>query len=430
MKKIISIAMILLAVSAMAFANAQAEQAPAAPEEITVVMGTSGNANAIIEKLAEFEAANNIKVSIETYAAADVKNKVNINGAAGGSEIDVLAFQPTSDTRAYYANGYLEPLNKYIEKAKGYDYEDFFQASKVSTSVGEIIVGIPYMVEGEIMWYNKDILAKYGAEVPTTFAEMLEVAKKIYDPANNVYAYTLRGQGNNAVGAIAGFLYGFGADFYDAEMKTATVNTPEFLAAVEFYADLCKFGPPGMQNIKHSDGINWFNNGLTAFRIDSYAQSFNHNNPEKSDIAQYLGYAMLPKGNNGTYTPYNTVGWAYGISATSTHKDAAWKFIEWASSYAMDVSCMLKGGFSARAKVWENEEVAKVVDPSLMAVAKLTGETGYPYSLPHNVNAAEVRAIVGEIIDAAQAGKRGAELKAVADDANARIQAILDSEKN
>lgn len=419
---------VLLVVSFSLFASGTNE-AKATQEEITVVIGTSGNANTIQAHLSEFQEKTGIKVNLESYAAADVKNKVNINGAAGGTEIDVFAFQPTTDTRAYYSNGYFAPLNDYIAASKDYAYEDFFPSSRLSTSVDDVIVGIPYMVEGEIMWYNKEILEKYGVSVPTTFAEMLEVAKKVYDPQNNVYAYTLRGQGNNAVGAITGFLYGFGADFYNEDMTVATINTPEALAAIEFYADLCAFGPPGMQNIKHSDGINWFNNGLTAFRIDSYAQSFNHNDPEKSSIAEHLGYAMFPMGEIGTYTPYNTVGWAYAISATSKHKDAAWKFIEWASSYDMEVKSMIAGGFSARSSVWEDSQVAEVVDPELMSVVKQTGAYGYPYSLPRNMNAVGVRALVGELIDAAQTGLRGAELKAVADEINAKIQAILDSEK-
>ena len=409
---------------------ASGQQEGSDKKEITVVMGTSGNANAIQEHLAEFEQSTGIKVNLESYAASDVKNKVNINGAAGGTEIDVFAFQPTTDTRSYYENGYFAPLNDYIANSGSYDYDDFFPSSKLSTTIDDVIVGIPYMVEGEIMWYNKKILDQYDAFVPTTFEEMLEVAPLVTDPDNNVYAYTLRGQGNNAVGAIAGFLYGFGADFYNEEMTKATINSPEAIEAIGFYADLCSYGPPGMQNITHSDGINWFNNGLTAFRIDSYAQSFNHNDPEKSDIADDLGYAMLPVGKIGTYTPYNTVGWAYAISSTSENKDEAWAFIEWASGYEMEVNSMINGGFSARSSVWADPRIAEVIDPELMAVVQKTGEYGYPYSLPHNINAVEVRALVGELIDAAQAGARGTELKKVADVINEKIQAILDSENN
>jgi len=428
MKKRIGLFLTVLFVLSVTLFATGAKETIAQKEEITVVMGTSGNANAIRKHLSGFEDRTGIKVNLESYAAADVQNKVNINGAAGSSEIDVFAFQPTTNTKSYFANGYFEPLNKYIEVSKSYDYEDFFPSARSSTSVDDTIIGVPYMVEGEIMWYNKDILKRYGISVPTTFDEMLAVAEKVYDPANNVYAYTLRGQGNNAVGAIAGFLYGFGAGFFDENMNAA-INTPEALKAIEFYATLCMYGPPGMQNTKHSDGINWFNNGLTAFRVDSYAQSFNHNDPEKSSIAQDLGYAMLPRGKIGTYTPYNTVGWAYAVSATSKHKDAAWKFIEWASGYEMEVESMMEGGFSARSAVWNDPRIAEVVNPELMAVVQQTGEFGYPYSLPNNINAVEVRALIGEVIDAAQSGLRGSELKAVADKINAQIQTILDSEK-
>ena len=79
--------------------------------------------------------------------------------------------------------------------------------------------------------------------------ELLEMCEALNDPENGVYALALRGEGNAAVTQFSGFLYAFGGDFFDEETKTALINTPEFMEAVKFYADLIQnYCPPGSIN--------------------------------------------------------------------------------------------------------------------------------------------------------------------------------------
>ncbi len=396
--------------------------------QITVVTTSSGPILAVQKHLSEFEAETGIKVNLELYEFQEAIDKININAGAGGSDIDVISYRPIQETAAWYNNGYFKPLNDYIAASVDYDYEDFFPSARAVTTVNDDIIGIPYLVEGEMLWYNTELFERYGATVPTNFDELLETCKKLYDPANNVYAISLRGEGNGAVTQFSGFLYGFGGDFFD-ENLTATMNTPEALAALEYYAELVKYGPDGMAAGSTNDSINWFSNGITAMRIDAYAQTFNHTDPDTSVIYDKIGFARFPMGTIGAYTPYNIVAWAWGISSTSKNQDAAWEFVKWASSKEMDVQGMIETGFSARTSAWGDERVAAVVDPTLMQVVQQTGEVGYPYDRPHNANASEVRALVGKMIDLANTGLRGAELAAAVEPLNQQIQAILDGEK-
>ncbi|HRX58947.1 MAG TPA: sugar ABC transporter substrate-binding protein [Eubacteriales bacterium] len=396
---------------------------------ITVVTTSSGPITAVQNNLDEFEAATGITVNMELYEFQEAIDKININAAAGGSDVDVICYRPIQETTTWYNNGYFKTLNDYIAAADDYDYEDFFPSARQVTTVDGNIVGIPYLVEGEMLWYNKKLFEEYGVSVPTNFDELLAAAQALYDPDNNVYGISLRGEGNSAVTQFSGFLYGFGGDFFDDDMN-ATMNTPEALAALEYYADLVALGPDGQAaSSGTADGINWFNNEITAMRIDAYSQTFNHNDPDTALVAENLGYAAFPAGVNGEATPYNIVAWAWGISSTSEHQDAAWEFIKWASSKEMEVQSMLQNGFSARTSAWQDERVAAVVDPELMAVVEETGEVGYPYDRPHNANSSEVRAIVGQMIDLANSGLRGDELAAAVEPLNQQIQEILDSEK-
>lgn len=406
-----------------------ADEKPFDGEEITIVTTASGPIRAAQNNIAEFEEQTGIKVNFESYEFQEAINKIQISAAGGGGDIDVLCYRPIQETVSWYENGYFENLNDYIDAAgEDYDYEDFFESAREATTVDGNIVGIPYLMEGEILWYNKELFEKYDVEVPTTFDELLEVAKKCYDPDNNSYGIALRGEGNGAVTQFSGFLYGFGGNFYDEE-GNATMNTPEALEALEYYADLVQYGPDGMAALGQTESVNFFNQGLTAMRIDAYAQTFNHTDPEQSLISDKVGYAMFPEGPIGKSTPYNIVAWAYGISSTSEHKDAAWEYIKWASGKEMEVKGMLENGWSARGSAWADDSVKEYLDPDLANVVSQIGEVGYAYDRPHNENSAEVRAIVGQMIDLANSGLRGDELKAEVDPLNDQIQEILDSEK-
>lgn len=412
-------------------ADAPAAEKPFAGETITICTTASGPITSAMENIAQFEELTGIKVQFELYEFQEAIDKQNINAAGGGTSIDVLCYRPIQETVTWFENGYFEPLNDYIAAAGDeYDYEDFGASAREVTTVDGTIVGIPYLVEGEMIWYNKAIFEEYGVTaLPTNFDELMAVAEQCYDPANNVYGVALRGAGNNAVTQFSGFLYGFGGDFYDKETMTATMNTPEALAALEYYADLMEFAPDGMEALTNTEAITYFNQGIAAMRVDAYAQTFNHTNPDTSVVADVLGYMPFPEGPIGKATPYNVVAWAYGISATSQHKDAAWEFIKWVSSKDMEVQSMLHEGWSARVSVWSDERITSAMDAELAAAVGKVVNDGYPYDRPSNANAGEVRALVGQMLDIAYTGLRGEELKAAIDPINDQIQAILDTEK-
>lgn len=426
--KILFFVLVFVLLSVVGF-SALAGEKPFSGTTITIITTSSGPVKAIEKNIGQFEELTGIKVNFEIYEFQEAINKININAAGGGKGVDVICYRPIQETSSWYKNGYFKVLNDYIQASGDeYDYQDFFPSAREVTTIDGNIVGIPYLVEGEILWYNKELFEKYDVEVPTTFDELMQAAEKLNHPDENEYGIALRGEGNGAVTQFSGFLYGFGGNFFDKDRK-ATMNTPEALAALEYYANLTKFGPEGMAATGNTEAINWFNAGLTAMRIDAYAQTFNHTDPERSTIHEKLGYAMLPMGPVGRYTPYNIVAWSWGISSTSEKQDAAWEFIKWATSKEMEVQGMLEQGWSARGSAWADPRIEIALNPELMAVVKKTGEVGLPYDRPNNMNASEVRAIVGKMIDLAHSGLRGEELAKAVEPLNQNIQAILDSEK-
>lgn len=430
--------LVLLLCSFSIFAGGSTEAVPVDPNKpyagqtINVITCNSAAVRMAQENISEFTEKTGINVNFEIYEPTDAIQKVAINAAAGASGVDVFCYRPIQESQTYEQNGWFIPLDGYIAQAnaEGYDFEDFMESARNAVTGNDgSIYGIPYLVEGEIIFINTKMFEENGfTSPPETLEELLEYCRIAYKPEKNEYGIALRGEGNQAVTQFSGFLYSFGGNFIDYETNTATMNTPEALQALEYYAELLKFGPPGITSANLSDSQTYFKQGITLFRIDAYSQNPITIDPSQSLVWDHVGYAPFPAGPAGSI-PYNITAWAWAISSSSTKKDASWEFIKWASGKEQDIKAALDGGFGARTSTWENEEAMQNIPDELAAVVAITGDNGYMLDRPLCFNASEVRAIVGEMIDAANSGLRGEELKAFVEEKNSEIQKILDSER-
>lgn len=114
------------------------------------------------------------------------------------------------------------------------------------------------------------------------------------------------------------------------------------------------------------------------------------------------------------------------MSATSRHKEAAWKFIEWATSKETTLKTQSRQVPSARTSVWESEEGIRNFPAQLVQVIVQSSKIGVPYDRPNVIAVGQARDIVGSVIVTAI---EGGDVAAAAKKANADYQALLDKEK-
>lgn len=98
-------------------------------------------------------------------------------------------------------------LKPYIENEEiGFDdYEDILSGLREETTQDGEITSLPFNKSTEVIWYNKDLFDELDLEVPTSFEELEEVSKTIYeekgipgvgfDALSNYYATYLKDQG-------------------------------------------------------------------------------------------------------------------------------------------------------------------------------------------------------------------------------------------
>jgi sorbitol/mannitol transport system substrate-binding protein len=107
------------------------------------------------------------------------------------------------------------------------------------------------------------------------------------------------------------------------------VNAPEFKEATQFYVDLVRaHGENGAPQAGFTECLNNMTQGSTAMWYDATSAA---GSLEASDspVKGKIGYVAAPVVK--TQSSGWLYAWAWGIQQASQKKDAAWKFVSWAS---------------------------------------------------------------------------------------------------
>lgn len=405
-------------------ANKTAAAKPFAGKTVNLVTANHPWADAIKPLLPEFEAKTGAKVEVQSFFEDQLTQKLTVQFTSGSATPDVFMYRPLQEGKLFFKNGWLHPLDEYTKKNASYDFADFSKSAIGTTTVDGKVAGIPIVTEQEILYYRKDLLQKANIQVPKTMDELVAAVKKLHDPSKEMYGFVARGQRSPLVTQVSSFLYAEGADFMKDDK--ATLNTPEALKAFGTYADLLKnYGPPGVLNMSWPQAFGIFAQGKVAFLTDANSLYQNVTDKEKSTVADQVGFAPFPGGQAGS-KPYNITSWGLAMNEKSANKDAAWAFIEWATSKEVVLQTQQKGNPGARLSVWDKPEGTKGFPAELAAVIKESSKSLMDHDRPTVISVGEARDAVGAIVLKAMTGN---DIKAAAEQANQELQAIIDKDK-
>ncbi|MGO4375969.1 extracellular solute-binding protein, partial [Paenibacillus sp. MCAF20] len=206
----------------------------------------------------------------------------------------------------------------------------------------------------------------------------------------------------------------------------ATINTPEAIKAFTMYGTLLRdYGPSDAINMSWPQASAFFAEGKAALYTDANSIYKMTMDPDYPDVAGNVGFATFPAGAKGS-RPYNITSWGLAINPKSAHKEAAWTFIEWATSKEITMLIQQKGIPGPRSSVWDQEEGTAGFPVELVKVFKKSVNGGVDHDRPTTINVAEARETVGEIVQKVITGETN--IQETADHANAALQAILDKE--
>ena len=226
---------------APAESKAPAESAAPAPAEkvqLNVIAAQYGTQTADWWKgfEADFEKANeNIDLVVDVVSWNDIYTVVNTR-LANNDAPDILNIDVFAD---YQAEDLLLPAEDYIsDETYAKFYESFLEQSVVDGTVW----AVPDLASARAMYYNVDILEEVGVAVPTTWDELMDVSKKIYEFYDGeVYPWGVDMTTDEGQACFAYYIWNNGGNFTDADGNW-TLNSAENVEAIEFIVNMVKEG--------------------------------------------------------------------------------------------------------------------------------------------------------------------------------------------
>ena len=268
--------------------------------------------------------------------------------------------------------GYVEPLDKYVADGdEEYDFSDLIpnlvRANRWTGKFGEPLgegplLGIPVNCESYNIAYNKDVFEKLGLEVPRTWDEYFRTAKEICEKESGVRGFAQRGTGSWHT-MYTGFgtqYWTMGGTDFDCDGHCAIASPKAVEITEAFIRNLKESGPSDWPNQRWYELALDFCDGKYGLIVDSDHYVGYYEKPGKSKMKGHVGYAVPPVNENGEAMP-NMWTWSLVMNARSTEKEAAWRFMKWASGKQFLLRAALEGNMNpTRTSTWDHEEFKAV----------------------------------------------------------------------
>ncbi len=238
----------------------------------------------------------------------------------------------------------LAPYAKGAEKAH-------FPAIVANNTVGGKLVAMPWFTDAGVLYYRKDLLAKYGEKAPTTWAELTASATKVMDAerkAGNAdmqgFVFQAKAYEGLTCDAIEWVASHNGGGIIDASGKI-TVNNPGAVKALTTAASwIGTIAPKGVLNYGEEDARGVFQKGNAVFmRNWPYAWSLSQG--ADSPVKGKVGVAALPKGDGGK-TAAALGGWQLAVSKYSKHPTEAAELVMYMTSEAVQKDRAIRGSYN------------------------------------------------------------------------------------
>lgn len=340
----------------------------------------SGKINALMELVPEtdfvqeaardFTKQTGVQVSVEKINYAVMHNKLvpELTAGEGNGAYDVIQVDIVWPQEFVEAD-WIQDLSERVASSELISMDDFIPSVAEATG---LVNGKPYMLPfynyAAGFLYREDLLEDpkfvkaYGDQVggelsvPKTLQEFVEWAKFFTDftgtPGGeaDIYGTVMTGRkGDNAFDWI-NYLYMNGGEFFrDGQ---AALTEPEAVESLELYVELMnEAAAPGTNATAFDEAFTLMSQGRAASFLTFLWMDVQLNDPGQSKVAGKVALSTVP-GEGGSLGC-----WGWAIPKSAKNPEAAWKFIEYQSSFEVAKRRAIMGSEPVREDVYTDTDV-------------------------------------------------------------------------
>lgn len=341
-----------------ATALAASMPAQAKDGQINVLLFAGPIASFTQQNIPDFEKESGIKVNLTIIGGEVINNKTSTELLGSGTSFDVISIR--GDSMPFYGTkNVLADLTPYLKDAKlttaEYDVKSIPDALMNFYRWNGKQVGMPWQVASYITYYRKDLLTAAGlANPPKTADEYRSYAQKLNAPPKVYGTGLTMKKSHNLTSEYFQWLSTFGGSVIDADGKVI-LDSPEARQALEFYVSLRKFAPEDVTNWAYERLNTALSQGEVAMAVQWTDTAAVMLEPKQSKVADKMAFAAAPVAK----VPAAVIGgWGLTIPESSSSKENAYKFVNWATGPAMSRKVAELGGTPFRTSLLRDEQLS------------------------------------------------------------------------
>ena len=312
----------MLLILSMVLSACGGRQPAASDEKVTIVVWDYyGEATPVKPLLEGFQKEYpNITVQYEALDWDSTLEKLNVV-LTGGTPPDVVTTDMTWLPKFAALGAFTDLKSLSGGKLNGVAWDEAYTpgALEAITFNGQIVAAL-YDFDVYALYYRADLFEQKGLQVPTTWNELLDVSQKLAEGDKYLYQWSADSFHGSQ------WIYENGGNLLSDDNTTVMFNSSESVEAIQAYYDLLTQGGAIYWGADQGERIQGIKDGRIAMFSDG---------PYNMGIMKSAAPEMSGMWRVAVH-PYNKQPGSYlggtglVIPSQSQHKEAAWKFIEYA----------------------------------------------------------------------------------------------------
>jgi trehalose/maltose transport system substrate-binding protein len=230
--------------------------------------------------------------------------------------------------------------------------KSYFPALIANDTVAGRLVAMPWFTDAGVLYYRRDLLAKYHAQPPVTWAELTATARRIQNAErragnSRIVGFVFQAKGYEGLTCDAlEWIDSFGGGTIINDAGKVTVDNPQAVAALTLAASwIGDIAPRGVLNYGEEESRGVFQSGNAVF-MRNWPYAWALGNAPDSPVRGKIGIIALPKGGPDGHHSGVLGGWQLAVSKYSRHPRLAADLVRYLTSYAEQKRRAIHGAYN------------------------------------------------------------------------------------